>query len=330
MVRFEKLLWEKLVNTRALGRQRVIDVPRKWFNSSYHKDNKIAANYAFNTGIFKSIFRSLEGAFSWAFWKWPRDYALQRGLAMEDFLVHNDRELRRDVLFEHIIRQGCHPYQHLFFRRRRARFYKVERGLRGFFVPDYLRKEAEGVLLKDTIPVIEEWQEYTYKNWISDMTPATRYSAMSRLILLEVFNVYGILRAEAWERYFYNEVLYDGYGEEDWKAAQNPFGHFNFDREENKRIFENEVNRFINLYPGTIVKEGEKFNFKEFYAKHALVHGKDTSKLDAAQVDELRQKLAAAGTEVSSLNLPAKKVGKSILGTVYPKALQSQHRKVLM
>jgi hypothetical protein len=32
---------------------------------------------------------------------------LQRGLAMEDLVVFQDRELRRDPLFEHIMRERC-------------------------------------------------------------------------------------------------------------------------------------------------------------------------------------------------------------------------------
>jgi hypothetical protein len=329
MVRFEKLIWEAAVNTKAFGRERVIGAPRKWFGANRDSESKIAAHYYYTTGIFGALFKTCENAFSWLFYKWPRDYALQRGLALEDFFVHADRELRRDMLFEHIIRQGCHPYQHLMFKRRRARFYKVERALRGFFVPDYLRKEAESVLLKDTVKVKEEWEEYVYKNWISDMTPNMRYTAMHRLIALEIFNVYGILRPEAWERYFFNEVVYDGYTEQDQKAASTPFGVFNFEREDSKRTFEAEVNRFIQIYPGSIVAEGEQFNFKEFYAKYALVNGKDTSKLDSKQVEELRQKLAG-DEEVSSLKLPAEKVGKSILGTSFPAAFLSKNRKVMM
>ena len=201
--------------------------------------------------------------------------------------------------------------------------------MRGFFVPDYLRKEGESVLLKDTLAAKEEWENYVYKNWYSDMTPSMRYTAMHRLIALEIFNVYGILRPEAWERYFYNETVYDGYTEQDLKAAQTPFGVFNFEREDSKRAFEAEVNRFIQLYPGTMVQEGEQFNFKEFYAKWALVNGKDTSKLDAKQVEELRQKLSG-DEEVSSLRLPADKVGKSVLGTEFPALFRSKHRKVMM
>ncbi len=201
--------------------------------------------------------------------------------------------------------------------------------MRGFFVPDHVRKDAEDSLLKDTAPVIEQWSEYCQNNWYSDMTPNMRYTSFHRLIPLEIFNVYSILRPEAWERYFYNEVFYSYYTEEDFKAAQSPFGTFNFDRDEGKRAFEAEVKKFIDLYPGTIVKQGEEFNFKEFYAKQALLKGKDTSKLDSVQADALRQKLTAKD-EVSSLNLPADKVGKSILGTVYPKELRSKNRKVMM
>lgn len=328
-MRFEKVIWESLVNTKMFGRERVIAQPVKWFNASRNKENKVAAHYYFTQGLRATLFKSFESVLSWLFWKWPRDFALQRGLAMEDFLVHSERELRRDYLFEHIIRQGCHPYQHLFYKRRRARFFKVERAVRGFFVPDYLRKEAENVLLADTLAVKEEWDEYVYNNWISDLTPATRYSAMHRLIPLEVFNVYGLLRSEAWDRFFYNEMIYDQYTAEDYKAAETPFGTFNLDREDGKRAFEAEVNKFIQMYPGTIVREGESFNFKEFYARQALLSGKDVAKLDANQIEELRVKLTGPN-EVSSLNLPAEKVGKSILGTEYPYALRSKHQKVMM
>jgi hypothetical protein len=333
MVRFEKLIWEQLVNTRALGRERVISTPRKWFNSFRHEENKVAAHYWYTTGLTGVFFKAFERPLSWLFWQWPRDIALQRGLSLEDFFLHQDREMRRDVLFEHIIRQSCHPYQHLLFKRRRARYYKVERAVRGFFVPDYVRKEAEQVTWADTAPIIDEWQQFTYLNFWSDMTPATRYTAMHRLIPLEIFNVYGLLREEAWERYFYNEVVYDGYTEADYKTAETPFGNFNLDREDGRRAFEEEVKKFISIYPGSIVRPGEEFNFQEFYAKYAIVNGKDTSKLDPKLVEELRVKLEEGTKSASSLSLPddqVKKVGHSTLGTVFPKRLRSIHRRVMM
>ena len=41
-----------------------------------------------------------------------------------------------------IILYRFHPYQYVMFRARRARYYKVERSVRGFYVQDFVRKEV--------------------------------------------------------------------------------------------------------------------------------------------------------------------------------------------
>jgi len=330
MVRFEKLLWEQAFNIKAFGRNRVIDVPLKWNIRPRLDDLKIVSHYLFEQGILGSITRFFEPILAYLFWKWPRDIALQIGLSLEDFHLHNDRDQRREYLFETINRQSCHPYQHLFFKRRRARYYKVERALRGFYAPEYIRKEAESRLACDTADLVDEWENHVYTNYISDITPGTRWTAMHRLIPLEVFNVYGLFQEEAWNRYFLNEVEYDEYTEEDQHKASNPFHQFNLDSEEGRRGFEAEISRFIDLYPGTIVKDGEQFNFKEFYARYAIANGKDTSRLDTKFVEELKHKIANEDKSISSQNLLEKKVGKSILGTVFPARLKKNHPKVLL
>ena len=58
----------------------------------------------------------------------------------EDKFLHLDHELRREELFEHIARESLHPYQWLLKVRRRERYARVERGLRGFFVPEFIRQ----------------------------------------------------------------------------------------------------------------------------------------------------------------------------------------------
>ena len=65
----------------------------------------------------------------------------------------------------------------------------------------------------------EVWEEYKFKNYFSDMTPGTRYTPVPRMIPLEMFNVYGLYKAAAWERYFFNEVQYDDYSEDDYIRA---------------------------------------------------------------------------------------------------------------
>jgi hypothetical protein len=38
--------------------------------------------------------------------RWQQDIFLQQGLAFEDKYLHEDTELRRDVLFEHMARES--------------------------------------------------------------------------------------------------------------------------------------------------------------------------------------------------------------------------------
>jgi len=42
-------------------------------------------------------------------------------------------------LFEHIMRESYHPMTWILFNKRRARFYKCERSVRGAYAPDWLR-----------------------------------------------------------------------------------------------------------------------------------------------------------------------------------------------
>lgn len=60
-----------------------------------------------------------------------------------------------------------------------------------------------------------------------------------------MFCLYGLWRPEAWDRYFYNEVYYEGYSQEEIKqAVNNPFPHINLATEDGRRQFEDEVKRF--------------------------------------------------------------------------------------
>lgn len=156
------------------------------------------------------IFRSVEPLLSKLHWNWIRDIALQRGLAMEDFLLFQDRELRRCFFFEHNMRSNFHPYQWVLFKRRRARFYKVERGCRGFTVQDWVRKEAEDRLLSETITNREEFDTFVYKELMSDQTPGGHFSVLNKWSPLDIISAYGWFRYEAWDRLFYNEAATEG------------------------------------------------------------------------------------------------------------------------
>lgn len=89
--------------------------------------------------------------------------------------------------------------------RRRERYYKVDRGIRGFYVPEYIRSEASQQTLVDCEKLQREWWAFTHDNFYSDMTPSARRSATPKWTALELFMNYGLVRPEAYSRYFMNE-----------------------------------------------------------------------------------------------------------------------------
>jgi len=216
------------------------------------------------------------------------------------------------------------------FKRRRARYYKVERAVRGFAVPDYLRNEAAQRTYADTVDVMREWDRFLYSNYFSDMTPITHKPVMVRLLALEIINVYGILRDQAWERYFFNEASYFEFTPQELAEARNPYPQYDLETQEGRRGFEAEVNRFNKLYPGAIIPEGETFDFKEFYVKWAITSGRDTGKLDQGLVEELKKKLTADTSSSYALVGEEKKTGHSDLGKDLPKAILKHVSRAIM
>lgn len=116
-------------------------------------------------------------------------------------------------------RESLHPYQWIFQKRRRQRYYKIERGLRGFYVPDYIRKEAESRLFADTVENKKTWEDYVFTQYMADQTPNFRWSVLAKWNVLELFIPYGLWRGEAWDRYFLNEKFYEEWSPEDIDAS---------------------------------------------------------------------------------------------------------------
>ena len=319
MVRFENLIYERLLNVKLLGRARTFTTPKKWYNEPRHESMKVAAHKLFVKSWFAGVLRLLEPLFAKFTYQWVRDIALQRGLAFEDFFLFQDRELRRCYFFETVARQSLHPYQWVLFKRRRARYYKVERGVRGTYVPEFLRQEAANRLLVDTVENKQEWQDFLYNNYISDMTPATRASIIPKYIPLELFNQYKLFSNDGWERYFLNETNYNSYTEKHRKEAQNIF-NLQANDPISKKNFEDQVNRFIDLYPGAVIKEGEKFNFEKFYAK---LGAQKTETIDSKNYEKLREDLKVAIGDKKEKKMKKK------LGTSMPSLFIRSARKSL-
>jgi hypothetical protein len=80
----------------------------------------------------------------------------------------------------------------------------------------FFKSQVEERSMGDFLINKELYEEYKFKNYFSDMTPGTRYSVIPRFHPLEMFNVYGLIRPDAWQKYFFNEANYDNFKESDY------------------------------------------------------------------------------------------------------------------
>ena len=179
--RLEKSLYERLFNREIFGRARKMGTARKPLYLDYDKWNQYACN-GFTKD--KSFIGKLLHPFMYWYtkhwiWRYQRDIALQRGYVMDDFYIHAEHEMRRSSFLEHVWRESTHPYQHIFFKARRRRYFKVERTLQGFFVPEHVREEAKQRTMAETLDAQAEWNEFQYTNYTSDMAPATASGMVS-------------------------------------------------------------------------------------------------------------------------------------------------------
>jgi len=285
MVRLEKVLYEKLLNNRVLGRSRTITTPRKWINTSPNDYNAVQAGWMHDHSIFaKTMEKILYPFYKKFWWEWQRDLTLQRGWAMDDAYVYTEKDLRRSPFYEHIWRDSCHPYQYLLYQYRRLRYYKVERVCQGFFVPQHLRDEVSKRTWAQTLSAMTEWDRFMYRNYGSEITPTT-YDSRGKINPLELFNQYGLFRNEAWERYFFNEEEYDFIEPEDFERYVIKPNGCDLDTMEGRQVYENTINTLIQDFPGLVVPEGETFDFDNFYMRWALLHQRDTSRFDPAKLE---------------------------------------------
>lgn len=266
-LRLEKTLYERLLNTRFLDRARVVTKPSKFYEINPTMYMMAKAQETYQNSIFQRIAHPL-AVFYYTYFAYPfqRDVMLTRGLLPHDIEIHSETTLRRGAFFENVLRQSCHPYEWLFFKYRRARFFKVEHALAGFHMPDYIRKDVEKVTMAEAHEKELLWRNFEHANFWSDMSPQS-YWLRGKSVVFEFLAIYGLFRQDAWERYFLNEQRYDPSTRhiEDL-VFRRPYG-FDLETDEGRRKFEAHVNDHIQRFPGSLVPEGEKFDFKHFYAK---------------------------------------------------------------
>lgn len=138
----------------------------------------------------------------------------------------------------------------------------------GFFVPDYIKDEAGQNTWTDYLRLQKEWASHVYDNYYSDMTPEPKRSVVPKLVALELFQNFGVLRNEAWDRYFMNEETNSWHSPKDLKIVQNAKTFpFNLTTSQGKQEFEEYINDFNEKVPGSFSPPGTKFDFKAYYAQ---------------------------------------------------------------
>jgi len=327
----EKILYEKVLNNRTLGRARKITTPKKWINHNPADYKSVQAGWLYDNTISAKVWDKILYPFYKTFWwSWQRDLALQRGYAMDDFYVHTEKDLRRSPFYEHIWRESTHPYEYLMYKYRRMRYYKVERCVQGFFVPEHLRDEVKKRTWAETMHSVNEWENFVFKNYAAEISPTT-YDSRGKWNPLELFNQYGLFRNESWERLFYNEEEYDYIEPEDYERYVVKPGGYDVETVEGRMAFENKINTLIQDFPGLVTPEGEQFDFENFYMKWTLLHGRDTSRFDQSKLVEVEASIRTAidsNNESYSLltHGAEEKVGTSNVGKDWPERMTEDTR----
>lgn len=261
-----------------------------------------------------------------------RDMLKQRGYTFDDIQVHHETDLRRSPFYEHVFREATHPYHWLFFKARRRRYFKVDRIINGFFVPDYVNDEVKNNTLAEALVKEREWDNFIYKNYVSDITNTSHAGQGIKMHVWELFSVINLFEPEAWKRHFYNESTYgESIGQKEQEIIDNPLP-FDLETDSGRREFEQYVNKIVHDFPGALTVEGEAFNFTKFYASRAIAYGKDTSKFDSKVLEDARAKLEQSKINDARAGITSDddpKVGTSSLGTVISKHIVPDRKSVV-
>lgn len=180
MVRFEKNLYERVLNSAILGRARHIESPSKFYFENANSYMRVANWHKEHNSILTWWYKLTAPISNWIdrtlVYGFRRGIELDRGYIPDDVELYEETELRRGLFLENVLREGTHPYQYLFHVYRRMRYFKVERAVQGFIVPDYIRKESEKRTLYQAVLLSRKWDDFVYMNFYSDMTPMTYYT----------------------------------------------------------------------------------------------------------------------------------------------------------
>lgn len=260
MVRLEKIAYEKILNSKALGRARNITTPKKtdFFSEIYLRRAPMSRLVNSITMPIKHLIAGME-------WRFLRACLLQRGIPFEEALTQNETEFRRGVLAEQINRESMHPYNQQLPQWRRMGFGKVDATMMGFEAPEYVLEDVRKQTYMEVYDRILSYKHMVLSNYMVELTPIS-YFGRGSLVILELFIVHNLFSRSAWNRYFFNEEEYVDsrkYVADFEKAAGVKMWDFN--SESGRKSFETFMTKINKRLPGMFAPDGEDFNFQAFY-----------------------------------------------------------------
>lgn len=105
-MRLEKLIYEKVVNSSKLGRNRKIMVPRKLNYVNPNFPNKYNEAMLMKNPILSAIYNVLVPIGAYFNYNWDRDYITKQGLTWDDCFLYEEHNTRRNELHLTIMTQS--------------------------------------------------------------------------------------------------------------------------------------------------------------------------------------------------------------------------------
>lgn len=137
MPRLEKLRYEKIFNSKILGRNREMARPIK----EDIKQDYYLVDYKILPKFVHDLLSPLYMKMAQLELNFYREDMLHQGITW-DYNYESGNDIRRDPFHEHIVRQTMHPYHYLMYIWERHPTSKVDFHQPGFEAPDYLRERV--------------------------------------------------------------------------------------------------------------------------------------------------------------------------------------------
>lgn len=260
MVRLEKVLYEKVFNTKILGRARSITKPKHLD----HNQEKYLHQLP-QTRLTQHILKPFALKFVSLEYKAFRSMCLQRAIPFDDIVMQTEMELARSPFHEHFVRETTHPYHVSLNKWSRFAYNKVDMFLKGFEAPEYLREPVRQRRYLDCVDKVFSFHEMLVKNYENEKTLSNHWFRGS-IAILELFMFYGSTLRMGWNRLFYNEEEYistDEYLRQ--RAYLNREKKLDLSDESDRKEFVEEITDFNKKFPGWIAPDGDEVDFNAIF-----------------------------------------------------------------